>query len=81
MLRMPWGYFVAVSLIAGAQPACASGEDIASRVDSIVEQMTLAEKIDLLGGERFFDVDGVPRLAYCPRTRTTSLELSKRAAR
>lgn len=62
MLRMPWGYFVAVSLIAGAQPACASGEDIASRVDSIVEQMTLAEKIDLLGGERFFDVDGVPRL-------------------
>jgi len=36
--------------------------DIERRADSILKQMTLEEKIDLLGGVNGFDVRGVPRL-------------------
>jgi beta-glucosidase len=37
-------------------------EDIDRRADAILAQMTLEEKIDLLGGIKAFDVRGVPRL-------------------
>src|SRR5687768_11080049 len=37
-------------------------KDVESRVQSILAQMTLEEKIDLLGGVNGFDVRGVPRL-------------------
>lgn len=45
-----------------------SAESVEMRVDSILGQMTLEEKIDLLGGVDFFYLRGVPRLGV-PRLR------------
>lgn len=42
--------------------ASAIDSDVETRVDSILSRMTLKEKIDLLGGERLFDIDGLARL-------------------
>jgi beta-glucosidase len=45
--------------------AAATGQadgKVEARVDAILAQMTLEEKIDLLGGVDFFDLRGVPRL-------------------
>lgn len=46
--------------LACAQPAPSA--EIERRAESILRQMTLEEKIDLLGGVNGFDVRGVPRL-------------------
>jgi beta-glucosidase len=40
--------------------------EIERRVESLLEQMTLEEKIDLLGGVNTFGIRGVPRLAVPP---------------
>ncbi|MGO9930248.1 MAG: glycoside hydrolase family 3 C-terminal domain-containing protein [Steroidobacteraceae bacterium] len=40
--------------------------EIEQRVESILKQMTLEEKIDLLGGVNTFGIRGVPRLAVPP---------------
>lgn len=48
--------------------ASASPESVEKRVDVILGQMTLEEKIDLLGGVDFFYLRGVPRLGV-PRLR------------
>jgi beta-glucosidase len=53
--------FVAV-VHAPAQGPVAAGADVERRVDSILKQMTIEEKIDLLGGVRGFALRGVPRL-------------------
>jgi beta-glucosidase len=45
-----------------AQSAAPADVDIEQRVESILSQMTLEEKIDLLGGVSLFGVRGVPRL-------------------
>jgi beta-glucosidase len=52
----------------GALPA-SSDTDTERRVESILSQMTLEEKIDLLGGENTFGIRGVPRLGV-PRLLT-----------
>jgi len=52
-------------LITAAPPASSDAE---ARVDAILEQMTIEEKIDLLGGVDFFYLRGVPRLGV-PRLR------------
>ncbi len=54
-------------LIAGVMPARAQASvrptaEVERRVESILEQLTLEEKIDLLGGVDDFFVRGVPRL-------------------
>ena len=52
-----------VSAAAFAAPVTtSSGTDVDRRVESILGQMTLEEKIDLLGGVDLFGVRGVPRL-------------------
>ena len=51
---------IAPSLAQTARPSSADDEQ---RVESILRQMTLEEKIDLLGGVNGFDVRGVPRLS------------------
>ena len=52
-----------VPAAAFAAPATASsGTDVDRRVESLLGQMTLEEKIDLLGGVNLFGVRGVPRL-------------------
>ncbi|HLJ27756.1 MAG TPA: glycoside hydrolase family 3 C-terminal domain-containing protein [Candidatus Angelobacter sp.] len=53
---------VLLALCGMAQPAPASPEQIERRLDSILSQMTIEEKIDLLGGVDGFYVRGVPRL-------------------
>ena len=45
-----------------APPAAATPGDVERRVESILGQMTLEEKVDLIGGVDFFFVRGVPRL-------------------
>lgn len=40
----------------------AEPENVERRVDALMKQMTLEEKIDLLGGVNGFDVRGVPRI-------------------
>jgi beta-glucosidase len=52
---------VAVFLFTVPSSAVAA-DDIDKRVDALMAQMTLEEKIDLLAGERLFDLDGLPRL-------------------
>ena len=55
--------FVSVLLGLIATAAAASPDDaVERRVESIVGQMTLEEKIDLIGGVDFFYLRGVPRL-------------------
>ena len=52
-----------VSTAAFAAPETASpGTDVGRRVESLLGQMTLEEKIDLLGGVNLFGMRGVPRL-------------------
>lgn len=46
-----------------AQAAATSPEQIERRIDSILNQMTIEEKVDLLGGVDGFYVRGVPRLS------------------
>ncbi|HLJ89590.1 MAG TPA: glycoside hydrolase family 3 C-terminal domain-containing protein [Candidatus Angelobacter sp.] len=53
--------FGLVSAVATAQPAPAPAQ-VEHRVDSLVAQMTLEEKIDMLGGVDDFFVRGLPRL-------------------
>lgn len=57
-------------LLLAAMPASATepSPTAEKRVDSILEQMTLEEKIDLLAGVDFFYLRGVPRLGV-PRLR------------
>ena len=57
-------------LLLAATPAGATEPSpiVENRVDSILEQMTLEEKIDLLAGVDFFYLRGVPRLGV-PRLR------------
>jgi beta-glucosidase len=50
------------ALSMAAAHASNSSKDVEQRVQSILSQMTLEEKIDLLGGINGFDVRGVPRL-------------------
>ena len=52
---------LALSALA-AQAAPAADADIDPRVESLLSQMTLEEKIDLLSGDRLFGIRGVPRL-------------------
>ena len=47
---------------APAQAPVPAGADVERRVDSILGQMTIEDKIDLLGGVNFFAVRGIPRL-------------------
>ena len=54
-----------VSLVLGLIAVAAAGSDdsaIEDRVESILRQMTLEEKIDLIAGVDFFYLRGVPRL-------------------
>src|SRR5260221_14596057 len=51
-----------------AQTASSSPDQTERRVDSILNQMTIEEKIDLLGGVDGFYLRGVPRLGV-PRFR------------
>src|SRR5712691_3159789 len=57
---------VVIALLIGihafAQSALPTPGDIDRRVDSILSQMTLEEKIDLLGGVDGFFIRGIPRL-------------------
>jgi beta-glucosidase len=50
------------ALGAPAEPS----SDVEQRVDSLLSQMTLEEKIDLLGGVNLFGMRGVPRLGVPP---------------
>src|SRR3989475_2847634 len=51
-----------IGINAFAQSASPTPGDIDRRVDSILSQMTLEEKIDLLGGVDEFFIRGIPRL-------------------
>jgi beta-glucosidase len=53
---------LAVSTLVAAESAAPAEGDAEQRVTGIVRQMTLEEKVDLLGGINGFDVRGVPRL-------------------
>ena len=48
-------------LAPATQPVTPQDLEIERRVESILGQTTLEEKIDLLGGVNLFDVRGVPR--------------------
>jgi beta-glucosidase len=56
------GIVVLLSACGIAQSASPSPDPIERRVDSILSQMTIEEKVDLLGGVDDFYVRGVPRL-------------------
>jgi beta-glucosidase len=45
-----------------AEPVTSSDVEVEKRVESLLGQMTLEEKIDLLGGVPLFSIRGVPRL-------------------
>src|SRR5208283_4376150 len=49
-----------------AEPVVPPSVEIEQRVESMLKQMTLEEKIDLLGGVNTFGIRGVPRLAVAP---------------
>src|SRR5438128_1456803 len=53
---------VLLTLCGFAQSASSSPDQTESRINSILSQMTIEEKIDLLGGVDGFYVRGVPRL-------------------
>jgi beta-glucosidase len=59
ILKLALALLAALSIAAHAS---AQVGDIEQRVESILMQMTLEEKIDLLGGVNGFDIRGVPRL-------------------
>jgi beta-glucosidase len=50
------------AVLAGAQTAPPSAADVEERVDSILSQMTLEEKIDYLGGINDYYLRAIPRL-------------------
>ena len=54
--------FILFCLCSHGQSTSSSQTEIEARVDSILKQMTIEEKIDLLGGVDGFYVRGVPRL-------------------
>ena len=56
--------FFAIVLFVGTQAFSQSSSptDIEHRVESILTQMTLEEKVDLIGGVDGFYIRGVPRL-------------------
>jgi beta-glucosidase len=52
-----------LALAAGlGNAAQAAAEPAETRIESLIEQMTLAEKLQMLGGDGKFDSMGVPRL-------------------
>jgi beta-glucosidase len=53
---------LSLSLLGRAQSPKPNSPDIERHVDSLLGQMTLEEKIDLIGGVHVFDVNGIPRL-------------------
>jgi beta-glucosidase len=53
---------IAVSVLAQQQSPTMSSAEIERRVESILSRMTLAEKIDILGGVDGFFIRGIPRL-------------------
>lgn len=53
---------VAILSVAVPPVLAATTAQVGRRVESILKLMTVEEKIDLLGGERLFDIDGIPRL-------------------
>ena len=72
MIRMPamvlLGLLASALAIAETTALASSDEAVEARVDSILEKMTLEEKIDLIAGVDFFYLRGVPRLGV-PRLR------------
>jgi beta-glucosidase len=51
------------ALLVAMQPAIAQTVDVEQRVESILKQMTIEEKIGLIGGAgSLFDIRGIPRL-------------------
>lgn len=52
--------------IATAQAPAGAGGAVEHRVDSLLAQLTLDEKLGMLGGVNFFDVPGVARLGIPP---------------
>ena len=70
---------LAAALLQGSGQGPAPGRSgVEARVDGILRQMTLEEKIDLLGGVDAFDVRGVPRLGV-PRLGTADGPFGVRA--
>lgn len=72
MIRMPamvlLGLLASVLAIAETTALASTDKAVEARVDSILEKMTLEEKIDLIAGVDFFYLRGVPRLGV-PRLR------------
>lgn len=64
MFKTPMAALIVLvaALLAPAQTKPTASSEVESRVDQIVRQMTLEEKIDLLGGVDGFYTKGVPRL-------------------
>jgi beta-glucosidase len=60
MLVLATAILALLALAVQATPA--ADADIDPRVESLLSQMTLEEKIDLLSGDRLFGIRGVPRL-------------------
>jgi beta-glucosidase len=56
--------FIAITILvlSGFAAAQALDPQVEHKIDSLLIQMTIEEKIDLLGGANFFDVRGIPRL-------------------
>jgi beta-glucosidase len=61
-LALPLAAVLAAHTEALAQAPAAAGAAVERRVDSLLAQLTLEEKIGLLGGVNFFDIPGLPRL-------------------
>jgi len=54
------------ALLVAMQPAIAQTVDVEQRVESILKQMTIEEKIGLIGGAgSLFDIRGIPRQTSC----------------
>src|SRR6185503_12529552 len=69
-MRKPCSLIVALSLLTCntisifGQTSSAAPTEVERRVDSLLSQMTLEEKIDLLGGVDSFFIRGIPRLGF-----------------
>jgi beta-glucosidase len=62
MLAIPFLSLVSAHAAVGQSPATPSGAEADRRVESILGQMTLEEKVDFIGGVDEFFIRGVPRL-------------------